>query len=626
MASNDMTFWTTIQSTFVNLAIERPGEKRRKTYETSSHNGKRFTAEEIKIFSDVLDSFQASPERFQPEINLMFGHVSSYEEALKDAIKSILLLKSALIVLSKVNDNILDTLLMEPELRHFVYQRLIGTHINLCHCNKMIRMLGDGLINKNRRPVLQVYAFVDVVSKSTLLGLPHIIIDKLKEIPVQGRNRKFLEWKLLLKASTIKKMRAGKFKDSVPECWFSHGALLSSLQSRIKLALGPFLEAEEKTGDVEQFDSLGRELENILLAKPLRQNATLQEAKQYFRELSEKDFPRIVKKNPMFKEFANLNEGEMDILLRANFDNLDRDSQEPVIVDFDLAGVKGNVVGQSKKAKRRRAKLARLAAATHSVRAESEISEASPELPADALETQPGHLDIDDKSKGKEEEEPTMPAVKTTESDAADAIAAEWRMIEEEQARTVERYRILKKLRIDHSKLHRRKINVQTESVIPKNKPRIVAFFHTDDLRLIHPQANVVFVNNQLNDTSGLVLNAGRAVVLKWVFNPEVRIDYEAYQFLCQLFGLAPGRNRLTFSDFLRTFRMLNPFKARMMTRKDYARSVFQFEHAIETEDQVFVPPIGGGHPEHLSSDFNHDKIRKFMMNGGAHPYFFQPL
>jgi hypothetical protein len=210
------------------------------------------------------------------------------------------------------------------------------------------------------------------------------------------------------------------------------------------------------------------------------------------------------------------------------------------------------------------------------------------------------------------------------EPEAADAIAAECKLLEEELANTIEKYRILKKLRIDHSKLHRRKINVQTESVIPKNKPRIVAFFHTDDFRLIHPEANVVFVNNQLIDTSGSILNAGKSVSLKWVFNPEVRIDYDAYQFLCQLFGLAPGRNRLTFNDFLRTFRLLNPIKAQLMTRKDYSRLVFQFEHAIETEDQVFVPPIGGGHPEHLSSDFNHNKIHKFMMNGGAHPYFFQ--
>lgn len=59
-----------------------------------------------------------------------------------------------------------------------------------------------------------------------------------------------------------------------------------------------------------------------------------------------------------------------------------------------------------------------------------------------------------------------------------------------------------------------------------------------------------------------------------------------------------------------------------MMTEKDYARCFSSLSMPFETEDQVFVPPIGGGHPEHLSSDFNHGKIHQFMMTGGAHPYF----
>ena len=111
---------------------------------------------------------------------------------------------------------------------------------------------------------------------------------------------------------------------------------------------------------------------------------------------------------------------------------------------------------------------------------------------------------------------------------------------------------------------------------------------------------------------------------MQWVFNPNVRIDFKAYHFLCQLFGLAPGRKSLSFGQFVRTFRMLNPVKAQRMTRRDYVRSVFQFEHAIETDDHVYVPPIGGAHMEHQSSDFNHEEIHKFMRNGGAHPYFFQ--
>jgi hypothetical protein len=161
------------------------------------------------------------------------------------------------------------------------------------------------------------------------------------------------------------------------------------------------------------------------------------------------------------------------------------------------------------------------------------------------------------------------------------------------------------------------------ESKSNKEKPRVVAFFCTDDFRLLYSAADEMYEKNVTNSTAAIVLGSGKPVTLRWLFNPAVVIDKDDYQFLCQLFNLARGRNYLTFDNFLRTFQVLNPIKSRL-NRKELARSVFQFEHVFETEDQVFVPPVGGGHREHLSSAFNHDQIRRFMRNGGAHPYFFE--
>jgi DNA polymerase III delta subunit len=164
------------------------------------------------------------------------------------------------------------------------------------------------------------------------------------------------------------------------------------------------------------------------------------------------------------------------------------------------------------------------------------------------------------------------------------------------------------------------------ESKIKKEKPRIVASFRIEDFQFLNSKANQLFVDNQEAESALTILNSRKkGVTLRWIFNPSVKIDLDAYQFLCELFGLSEGTNYLTFKNFIRTFQMLNPTKSRL-SKKELSRSVFQFEHAFETEDEVFVPPIGGCHREHLSSGFNHIQIRQFMTHGGAHPYFFELL
>jgi hypothetical protein len=88
------------------------------------------------------------------------------------------------------------------------------------------------------------------------------------------------------------------------------------------------------------------------------------------------------------------------------------------------------------------------------------------------------------------------------------------------------------------------------------------------------------------------------------------------------------GTNYLSYQNFLDAFTTLNPSKAKESRKatKCPNRTVFQFSHAIETDDLIYIPPIGGVHPEHLSSRFNQKQVHKFLMHGGAHPYFFKMI
>jgi hypothetical protein len=462
----------------------------------------------------------------------------------------------------------------------------------------MLRLVTDGLINGNRESVAQVYAFVCRVNADAAKALPNSVFQELKKMPRFEKQRQFLEWKLLSMAAKMH----GLATEFVPESWYNHRPLLSNLQSRIMLALRKFLTEEEQQATPTDFKTIGIEIKDILLAKPFPTTLSPQNAKKYFLETVEKDMPRIIKKNKKFVQFSDLNEAEMQTLLRANFDDLERDAKETNIMNFGGAEILADGdIGTTEKVKlpnpdELQGSLSSL------VNEKDSLSEK-----AQLISQEVGLAEV-----RKECEE--------------DAVTAECKLIEEDQLQLIEKYRLLRKLKVDHAKLHRHTVLPQTESQVKKEKPRVVAFFHTDDLRLILPQANMLFTENQVNDTARQVINAGKDVRLAWIFNPAVIIDFASYQFLCQLFNLTQGRNQLTFDVFLKSFQKLSPMKTNMMTKKEFARSVFQFDHAFETKDQVFVPPIGGAHREHMSSDFNHDVILKFMMRGGAHPYFFELL
>jgi hypothetical protein len=124
------------------------------------------------------------------------------------------------------------------------------------------------------------------------------------------------------------------------------------------------------------------------------------------------------------------------------------------------------------------------------------------------------------------------------------------------------------------------------------------------------------------------VANRNGAFKFEWIFNPSVVIDRSTYLFLCQVFHVVQGNDRLNFDTFVKAYVALTEEKksSSKSARKSANRTVFQFNHVIETESTIYVPPIGGVHPEHKSSRFNLSQVTKFLTHGGAHPYFFRLL
>jgi hypothetical protein len=660
MHAADTQFIKVIDETLERMEIAGPGFARLKDYvPPPSANDSLFSEIQTNEFMDFLKVFKSNPEAFQSEIEFLFPHPNTYEEALKDSITNILLIQRALAEQNKSDIDIIESTFKHPEIQPLLFKQLMGTHLHRYTCNMMLRMIDSALHNGDRKALIELHEFVAYMSiTEKSCDLPRIVMDGLYSIQF-GPEREFAKWKLMLMAAKGFRFRA----NHIPESWILQKPLYYGLMSRIMLTLNVCLSWEEKNYNLKRFNNLLIEFHQAVFANSFPPNSTPKQAKRFIIDKITKEIPEIVNDTPRFAELRDLDDRQMSAILTANPTDLERDVSRPNFMNFgktDIAGQKEPIIAEIAESSARRAstRLAKKAQRRRQNKmlsrqnrvgqrrpkpngeARSSSSEFSLELVNDAEDfTEP--LVIDDKPEDETarkekvtgesssndcDEEFTDSELSMPDEDVEyDEIQEEWKGIEEEQVRMIEHYRLLEKLKVDHAKLHRNNIRLRTESQIPKEKPRVVAFFHTDDIRQILPFANTVYVENHLKDRASQILNSGKQVPLQWIFNPAVKIDRNDYQFLCQLFNLSNGVSHLTFANFIRTFSALNPSKAKL-TRKELARSVFQFEHAFETEDQVFIPPIGGAHREHLSSDFNHIEIRRFMMNGGAHPYFFQVI
>ncbi len=146
-----------------------------------------------------------------------------------------------------------------------------------------------------------------------------------------------------------------------------------------------------------------------------------------------------------------------------------------------------------------------------------------------------------------------------------------------------------------------------------------IVFLSTEDICALIPEASTVSDRNVYLDTPNLALSDSK-IKLQWIFDESIIIGQDEYLFLCQVFNLIRGSNYLSFDKFLKTVQRLT----KASTKLDVSKTVFRFNHAFLIDGQVCLPPINGVHREHESSGFNHIQVKKFLMHGGAHPYFFR--
>jgi hypothetical protein len=162
--------------------------------------------------------------------------------------------------------------------------------------------------------------------------------------------------------------------------------------------------------------------------------------------------------------------------------------------------------------------------------------------------------------------------------------------------------------------------------LIPPSSPKAICFIAswcTGDFINLFPKANQVYYENVARNTA-LRSSQDKSMKFRWIFDPSVVIDAKTYKFLCKVFGLLAGKSGLCFLNFQRAFLALTQGGSTDASKEN--RTVFRFNHRFELDGQIGIPPIGGVHPDHLSSRFNHVQVRKFLEHGGAHPYFFEEI
>lgn len=652
---SDEKFITTVKELLEEMETSGPGFPR-----IGKRTSSPLPLEAVKELTDFLAQFKANPKAFQAEMDFMFPIPTSYKDALKDATRNILLIQRTFAAKNKKNIQRILTHFEDTRYKRWLLDQLFFDTCNKHVCNKMLNKIGAGFRKGGRNAVILVHGFALLHCHVTeaMTALPGVIMEELRQMPV-GREREYAKWKMMVMKARMKVRN----EPLVPEIWFLAKSFFHGLMSRVMLSLRPCLTEEEAKTKVDSFwnplinfrKALRPQLfkEEVYSLKPKK-------AQQFYLNLVEQEIPKILDSEPdKFAALRDLSDEKMSMLLTLIQDT---EVAHPNVMYFGGADAferkeaesseSGASRAEQRKARRARRKLQKELHARRirpvprpkrSVHATSSEPLLETEIEAITIETP--EAEFEDKAAGKEEEEvlgesssnsngssngsfedisDSEPSVSDDDDEGSDeAVQDEWKEIEQEQLRLFQHYKLLEKLRIDHAKLQRNQIRLQTEASIAKEKPRVVASFSTDDLCFLFPEANQLYADNKANDSASTILSSGGAVALRWIFNPAVVIDKDDYQFLCRLFNMGRGKGKLDFDDFLRTFQVLNPNKARL-SRKELARCVFQFEHAFETEDQVFVPPIGGGHREHMSSGFNHDEIRRFMMNGGAHPYFFE--
>lgn len=603
---------------------------------TSYYTG--YSKEEIGHMMKIISDFEKNVDHYTEMINNMFPSFDNFDDAMEYAVKHYVLYQR---LIYRVRDDFAllpSSYFSLPLHRCMAYDKIQTTVHNLAMSNSVCRMISKAKESNDPKTITDIFQLFNCFAgtEREALRLPPGPDQELFERVVNKLNlpqRGFLLVMLLQYASKVILK-----PENTPKSWEIASPLSVMFTYQMMVAIKPFVaQIETSDGTVQLMRLFTKFREEVTLSCP-----NFAAKIETYRKFVMSSIPRreaTILAKPEYEIFRPVDTERLFKLISSRPEPQAPSGEAAVFFDSDVSEKQVTIDDKEarereKRAKRNQARRAQKkkkkqeAKAASAISIEAAESEREEEQLEKVVEKQKDIVKVDKKkeeaeaiaefAKGKEEEKVETPVGAELQEDIDELLR--------EHRETYERYNRLKRLPARPMFLER-DCKVVKEAKLPSAKLRVIASFTTEDWRQIHKEANQVFVENQMDTSARLVYSKSRNLQFQWVFNPQIIIKADTYKFLCQLFGLTRGMKKLTYGKFINAFMALNPSKRALVEKAVYQkkskRTVFQFEHAIEINGTVFVPPIGGIHREHESSGFNHERIRDFMMHAGAHPYFF---
>lgn len=603
-----------------------------------------YTKQEIEGMLNIISDFESYDGKLDEMINTMFPNFDNFDEALNYAIKNCLLYHRAVKNIGNEAWNIPANLFSDPLNREITLKAMNTAPPFVAFSNGLLRLLAEAKMTKNIKSLTLAHKLLmsAEVNGAEPMDLPIRPDQEFKKVAygLTSRQRAFLLVRLAQFKCTVKSSHIG-----FPMSWKIAHPLSYMFSYQMMLALEPFVDYGLLADEFNEYLDLRIDFMKDVCFKEIKSTVS----NQLFKKMITTTLEAKVKsafKNPKYQKLSALDAETMAFLLMSTSKPTENTANS--VIDFESPDV-DVAAPKAKPRKKRKGKKAAKQVQEDLVQTQEDtlriIEDANIEKGEHAVEalvldnekaedilvqsvaansSKADHFEDGEKSEKMEVSEEI--ALNTEEIKIQEEI--DELLLEHQQ--TLERYKKLKKLKVDHSKLLDTRFKVVSELAAPQQRSCLVASFSTEDWRMIHSEANEVFIQNQLDGSANYANLRSKTMNFQWVFNRKITIDLETYRFLCQLFNLSSGRNLLTFDNFLRAFAMINPSKGRLISdaflskgKKKKVRFVFQSEHAIQANGVTYVPPIGGAHCEHASSRFNHKRIHDFVMYSGAHPYFF---
>jgi hypothetical protein len=283
-------------------------------------------------FFKFMCDFQNNREVFRTQINFMFPVHNTYEEALRDALRNILLIQRTLRVQIKkdlclTKFHFRNTKEDEPDAKMLLNDRIMWCSTSKHICNKILKHIDAGLRMGDREAVIQVYAFATQCSftreKDTL---PPIAVNFLQQLEFLDE-REFAKWKVSLMSAKVADLN----RELNPDGWVMVETLYHSLMARIRHSLAVFLCSENLVDKIDIFKKSVLKFKQAVHANSVEFSLTANQARDFFLDKFNREIPEIINSNPDFSDFMDLDDGHMKALLKGI---RECDAPPPSFVDF----------------------------------------------------------------------------------------------------------------------------------------------------------------------------------------------------------------------------------------------------------------------------------------------------